>query len=85
MKLQPTKRFVKKYRNLPQQVQKQTDQKLEFLLDNPKHPSLRVKKVKGTPGWFELSVTMNYRLVFRIVNDAYILLDIGTHSEILGR
>ena len=85
MKLDPTKRFAKSYQKLPQQVRKQTDQKLGFLLENPKHTSLRVKKIKSSKDWFELSITKNYRLAFRIERDIYILLDVGTHREILGR
>ncbi|MFQ5822830.1 MAG: type II toxin-antitoxin system YafQ family toxin [bacterium] len=86
MRLQWTKGFTKDYQKLPRHIQKQTDQKLGFLLENIKHPSLRVKKVKGRKeDIYELSVTMNYRLFFQIQPDTYILLAIGTHKEILGR
>lgn len=86
MKLQWTKGFAKDYQKLPQLIQKQTDQKLGFLLQDIKHPSLRVRKVKGRKEEIrELSITMNYRLLFLIQDDTYVLLAIGTHSKILGR
>ncbi|NIR52047.1 type II toxin-antitoxin system mRNA interferase toxin, RelE/StbE family [candidate division KSB1 bacterium] len=91
MKLQWTKSFVKDYQKLPQQIQKQTDKKPGFLLQDISHPSLRVKKVQGSirgkkvSDVYELSVTMNYRLFFQIQNNVYVLLAIGTHKEILGR
>jgi len=86
MRLKWTKPFVKDYQKLPQQIQKQIDQKLGFLLQNIRHPSLRVKKVQGKrEDIYELSVTMNYRLFFQIESDAYVLLAVGTHTEILGR
>lgn len=62
-----------------------------FLLQDIAHPSLRVKKVQGSirgkklTNVYELSVTMNYRLFFQKTSDTYILLAIGTHTEILGR
>ena len=88
MKFRWEKQFTKRYQKLPQQIQKQSDQKLGFLLSDIRHPSLRIKKVKGlktNEDIFELSITMNYRLLFLIRDDTYILLTIGTHNEILGR
>ena len=91
MRLQWQKPFVKDYQKLPQHIQKQTDRKLGFLLQDIAHPSLRVKKVQGSirgkklTNVYELSVTMNYRLFLQKTSDAYILLAIGTHTEILGR
>jgi len=85
MKLQWTKSFAKDYKKLPQQLQKRTNQKLGFLLDNIKHPSLRIQKIKGEKDIYEASVTMNYRIRFTITGDTYLLLRVGTHTEILGR
>ena len=84
MKLQWTRSFAKNYQKLPQHLQKQTDQKLGFLLENINHPSLRVKKLQGKKDIWEASITMNYRLTFRIEGDTYLLLRVGTHTEILG-
>jgi len=46
MRLYPTKHFVREYTKLSQQLQKKTDKALKFLLQNLRHPSLGVKKVK---------------------------------------
>ena len=85
MKLSRTDRFKKDYQKLPQRIQKQTNQKLAFLLQDIRHPSLRVKKLKGEYSLFELSITMNYRLLFTIEDEAYVLRRIGTHTDMLGR
>ena len=85
MNFDRTESFKKQYQKLPQHIQKLTDQKLGFLLENINHPSLRVKKYKGEKDVWEASVTMKYRLTFRIEADTYLLLRIGTHTEILGR
>ena len=47
MKLLRTKRFVHDYGELPKTVQKQTDRKLRYLVENLAHPSLRVKRMRG--------------------------------------
>lgn len=47
MKLQPTERFRKDYEGLPQRLQHRVDKALGLLLQNPRHPSLQIKKLKG--------------------------------------
>jgi mRNA interferase RelE/StbE len=78
-----TKPFIKDYRKLPKDVQSNVDRKLAFLLQDPRHPSLRVKKVRGYDDVWEGSVTMNYRFLFRYAEDKYVLLRVGTHNELL--
>jgi len=86
MKLVRTERFKKKFKNLPEYIRELTIKKLDLLLINPHHPSLRVRKIKGiVEGFrdaFEASITMNYRFLFRIEDDSYILLTCGTHDEL---
>jgi len=55
------------------------DQKLRFLLRDPRHPSLQVHKVRGVEGLWEFSVTMNYRAIFEIEGEYYVLLGVGPH------
>ena len=64
MKVRRTDRFKKDYQKLPLDIQQRVDQKLRFLLRDPRHPSLRVHKVRGVEGLWEFSVTMNYRAIF---------------------
>lgn len=86
MKLVFTKPFVKDYEKLPKNIQDNVDRKLKFLLRDIQYPSLRVKKVRGyDDDVWEGSITMKYRFFFRITEDKYILLRVGTHSELLGR
>ena len=77
-----TQRFKKQYQKLPQHIQRLTNQKLGFLLENFNHPSLKVKKYKGEKGIWEASITKNYRLTFHIEGDTYVLRQVGTHTEI---
>jgi len=85
MKLLFAKPFIKDYGGLPEHIQKQTDKQLTLLLQNFRHPSLRIKKVEGTKGriW-EGSITMNYRFTFQIEGETILMRRIGTH-DILNR
>jgi mRNA interferase RelE/StbE len=86
MNLVRTERFKKKFKNLPEHIKELMIKKLDLLLMNPHHPSLRVKKIKGVvegfKNVFEASITMNYRFLFRREDDNYILLTCGTHDEL---
>jgi mRNA interferase RelE/StbE len=80
MKIQTTKPFDRDYENLPESLKDQTDKQLSLFLDNPHHPSLRVKKIKGYPKGWEGRITKNYRFTFQIEGEIYILRRIGTHN-----
>ncbi len=75
-----TPRFDRLFRRLPKTIRDQTYEKSGLYLENPSHPSLRVKRLKGTAAIWELSVTMNYRLTFELVADTVLLRAIGTHD-----
>jgi len=40
---------------------------------------LRVHKLRGVEGLWEFSVTMNYRVIFEIEGETYVLLGVGPH------
>ena len=84
MKLVRTNHFKRDYKKLPPAVQELTDKKLRLLAQEVSHPSLRVKKVQGLRNVFEGSITMDYRFLFQITSEGYILLRIGKH-EILEK
>jgi mRNA-degrading endonuclease RelE of RelBE toxin-antitoxin system len=78
-----TKRFKKEYNNLPKEIQKAFDQKLQLFLQDSSHPSLRVKRIQGTTDRWEGSVTMKYRFTFQFSDNAVIFRAIGSHDIIL--
>ncbi len=79
-----SKRFKKEYNNLPKEIQKAFDQKLQLFLQEMSHPSLRVKRIQGTKTRWEGSVTMKYRFTFEFLENGLIFRAIGTH-DILNR
>ncbi|MDP2645916.1 MAG: hypothetical protein Q8P24_13330 [Desulfobacterales bacterium] len=60
-------RFRKDYRALSKEIRDIFETKLPLFLDNPRHPSLRVKRLVGTADRWEGSVTVNYRFTFQLV------------------
>lgn len=74
-------RFDRAYKKLPHDVQKQFKQKLELLVSsNLAHPSLRVKRIKGTEGIWEASIDMAHRFTFEKIEGGLRLRVIGRHA-----
>lgn len=80
MRFRVLRTFADDYRRLPAEIQKQFDKAIRIFEANPRHPSLRVKKMKGTAGIWEASVTIAYRFTFNWEGDVITLRRIGTHS-----
>lgn len=80
MKIQTTKPFDKDYKNLPEAIKEQADKQFVLLMENPRHPSLRIKKIKGLQNIWEGRVTKDYRFTFQISGETYLLRRIGTHD-----
>jgi len=83
-----TEPFKRDFQRLPEAIKRRTEGALRLLLNNPHHPSLRIKKVrgeviKGYSNIFEGRITRDYRFFFLIETDAYILLRCGRHEEFL--
>ncbi len=73
------------YRKLPSPIQKKVDKQLRLLANNPRHPSLQVKKIQGTPGIWEARVDRRYRLSFEMSSDTIYLRVVGNHDDVLKR
>jgi len=70
--------FWARYGNLPGSVRKLADKNFELLKANPRHPSLRFKKV-GT--LWSARVGDHYRALGVDVEDGIYWIWIGTHAE----
>jgi mRNA interferase RelE/StbE len=80
MEIKPSPKFVHDYKNLPPLLCKRADEQLKVLMENPRHPSLGLKKMKGFPDIWEARVTRSYRFTFQIQGKFYLLRRIGTHD-----
>lgn len=64
----------------------QVEKFLRLIEENPRHPSLRIKKIQGTTDIFEASVNMNIRVSFQYIKtDTVYLRNIGEHDMTLKR
>ncbi len=79
-KISPTRRFYKDLLHLPQDTQDKVWQSIDTLSRDPKHPSLRIKKMSGRVNVWEGRITKAYRFTFEIKGDLYILRRVGTHD-----
>jgi len=75
-----TKPFKRDYKSLPESLQELIDKQIIHLLNDPKHPSLRLKKMEGHKFIYEARITKGYCMTVQIVNDTYLLRRVGTHS-----
>ena len=83
MNIQYTELFREKAQGLPAEIKKALRAKLELMIENPRHPSLRAKKIQGQDGIFEASVTMSVHMTWQYTEDGILLRNIGEHDQTL--
>ena len=84
MKIYYSELFVQKTAAQNEVVKRALKKKLKLLLENPRHPSLRVKKIKGQNNFFEASITMKIRVTWQYYNDGILLRNLGERDKTLG-
>ena len=85
MNVHYTELFEQKVRELPAEIKKALRAKLDLMIKNPRHPSLRVKKIQGQTGIFEASITMSVRMTWQYSEDGILLRNIGEHDQTLKK
>ena len=85
-KFRSTRKFDKLFKSLDKKAIKQAEKSIDQFIKDSTHPSLRLKKVQGTDGFYEISVNMSIRIIIEIkseetdqINTFYI---IGKHEEV---
>ena len=81
MKSRTTAQFRKAFAGLPKQVQEQTREAYRKFKQNPRHPSLRFKKVHSVLPIYSARITKNYRAIGQLEGDTIIWFWLGTHTE----
>ena len=76
--------FREGVQRLSPEAKKQLKKKLELMIVNPRHPSLRSKKIQGCDGIFEVSVNMDIRMTWQYTEDGILLRKIGDHDKTLN-
>jgi mRNA interferase RelE/StbE len=76
--------FLESVNRLPVEVKRALKKKLDLLADNPKHPSLRTNKIKGSEDIFEASINMDIRMTWEFYEDGILQRNIGKHDKTLN-
>lgn len=74
--------FVRQYKKLPVLLQEEVKEKIALFRKTPKHPFLKVHKLKGKlKGFWSFSVNYEYRIVFQYESKTEaVLLVVGNHD-----
>ena len=78
-----SKNFTKLCKAREKKFKSVVEEKIEVLLVNPRHTSLRLHKInlKGDQAW-SISIDMKIRVLFVYSEDGIVLVNIGTHDEV---
>lgn len=83
MELFFSERFKKDYKLFSGDIKQVIDSKLKILSENPLHPSLRTKKIKGKEDIFETSINIHIRITWNYYKGKILLRTIGEHDKTL--
>jgi mRNA-degrading endonuclease RelE of RelBE toxin-antitoxin system len=85
-KFRATLKFDKQFKALDQKTARQAAKAIEFFIQDPAHPSLRVKKIRGADDFYEIRVNMSIRIVVEIISQGQDQINtfyvIGKHEEV---
>ncbi len=82
MVIRLTGRFERSFARLTKTEMKTVWKAVELLADNPRHPGLQVKKMKGKDIW-EARVSARLRMTFDVVGDIIYMRHVGEHDKVL--
>jgi addiction module RelE/StbE family toxin len=80
MKIVWTPLFERDFHALPKNLQARVEKTLRLIAENPRHPSLWAKKMHGAGDVWEASISMTYRITYRVAGDTLVLRRVGTHD-----
>ncbi|MBD3328344.1 type II toxin-antitoxin system mRNA interferase toxin, RelE/StbE family [Candidatus Peregrinibacteria bacterium] len=82
VQIKRSKTFLKQIVKLSKQDQKITAKKVDLLICNPGHPSLRIHSLKGNlSGCWSISINRSLRIIFTLSNEGVAIFhSIGTHA-----
>ncbi len=84
MQVKRLPKFDLSYLKLPISTQRKVQKTILLLSSSLRHPSLRVKKMRGIDA-YEARVDIHYRLTFGIVVNVLELYTVGMHDTGLGK
>jgi mRNA-degrading endonuclease RelE of RelBE toxin-antitoxin system len=76
-----TSDFRDRLRKLPHDVQRAARASYVLFRDNPSHPALHFKPIKGLAGVYSARISLGYRTLGRIDGETIVWFWIGSHAE----
>ena len=83
MRLFYAERFQRAYADLDDAQAEVVTKALRLLTANPRHPSLRLKKLQGTTDIREARANRSLRLTFELRGEVILWRNVGAHDETL--
>ena len=80
MKYRRLPSFKRAFSRLPHEIQLKAGKAFLLFRENPKHPSLRIKRVRGVAGVWEGRIDIRYRFTFHYEDDTAVFRNIGPHN-----
>lgn len=76
-------KFLKQLKKSPKNIQVAFRSRFELFIHNKYHPLLRNHPLKGLYHEYRsMSVTGDWRVIFREIDDRVLFIEIGTHSQL---
>ncbi len=72
--------FLKDYQDLSNEEKAKVEKALRLFIENPRHPSLQVKRIQGTSNIWEARVDLKQWITFLWNSNLLILRRIGNHD-----
>ena len=83
-KIRLSKRFTKAYLRLPLEIRDKVKKAIAMFEENPRHPSLQTKPIKGARGFYEARIDKNYRMTYiRLSDDTLEMSYVDNHDDAL--
>ncbi|MCY3721359.1 MAG: hypothetical protein OXG97_03965 [Candidatus Poribacteria bacterium] len=81
MNSKTTKRFRQMLSRLSRDIRQQAREAYRLFSKDPRHPSLRFKKVHATESIYAARININYRVVGVVDNGEIVWFWVGPHTE----
>jgi mRNA-degrading endonuclease RelE of RelBE toxin-antitoxin system len=80
-----TEQFEQAYEKLTKAEKRSVRKALTLLGDNPKHPSLRVRKMEGRKDIWEARPSKRLRMTLEMAGETIFMRNVGEHDKVLKR
>jgi mRNA-degrading endonuclease RelE of RelBE toxin-antitoxin system len=80
-----TEQFEQAYEKLTGSEKRNVHKALTLLGDNPRHPSLRVKKMGGGRNIWEARPSKRLRMTFEMSGEVIVIRNVGEHDKVLKK